>query len=298
MAANPADTVVQPWRFDADEAPPPKAAVRDTGRAAPLARDHEEGDEVTDLETIISSIPNGEKLVVRSDADTTLVEQFRRVAAALHHAQLQTGARTVMIASAIQSEGKTLTATNLALTLSQSYQRRVLLVDADLRRPAVHTQFRMDNRVGLSDVLKQTVPEGKLPVRQVSPTLWVMPAGRPNPDPMSGLVSPTMKQFLVDAADQFDWVVVDTPPVAMLPDANLLAAMIDTALMVVGASSTPYPLAARAVEAIGASRILGVVLNRADRSEVIAGYAYYGYSYSKPAETRSRRRFRLAFRKT
>ena len=81
---------------------------------------------------------------------------------------------------------------------------------------------------------------------------------------MSLLVSPAMKQLLDDARESFDWVIVDTPPIAILPDANLLAAMIDTALLVVSARSTPYPMVQRAVEAIGAKRILGVVLNRAE----------------------------------
>src|SRR5207247_2030698 len=161
------------------------------------------------------------KLVVRADAEETLVEQFRRLAATLHHAQLQTGARTVMIASAIEKEGKTLTAMNLALTLSQSYQRRVLLVDADLRRPSIHVSFQLDNSLGLGDVLKRPASDGALPVHKISPTLWVMTAGRPDRDPMSGLVSGTMKQFLIDAAEQFDWVVLDTPPVALRTDSNL-----------------------------------------------------------------------------
>ena len=211
------------------------------------------------------------KLVVGPAMDESLVEQYRRLAATLHHAQLRTGNNTVMVSSAVEAEGKTLTATNLALTLSHSYRRRVLLVDADLRRPTVHEVFGLDNRIGLRDVLEDTTPDGTLPVQQISPMLWVLTAGRPNPDPMSGLISDTMRQLLADASEQFDWVVIDTPPVALMPDANLLAAMIDMALLVVSASSTPYPLVARAVDAIGTESILGVVLNRAERSEVSVG---------------------------
>jgi len=232
-----------------------------------------------------------DKLVVGVNPDSTLVEQYRRLAAALHNAQLRTHARTVMIASAVESEGKTLTATNLALTLSHSYQRRVLLVDADLRRPSIHQLFQLSNRVGLGDTLKQVPVDRHLPVQKISPTLWVMTAGRPDSDPMSVLISETMKQFLIDAADQFDWVVVDTPPVALLPDAKLLAEMIDSALLVVRANSTPYPLVTRAIEAIGTQRILGVVLNRAERSQVAVGYGYYSYSYTHSPSSERRRRF-------
>ncbi len=107
--------------------------------------------------------------------------------------------------------------------------------------------------------------------------LSVLTAGRPDSDPMAGLVSETMSKILTEAAEQFDWVIVDTPPVALLPDANLLAAMIDTALLVVSANATPYPLVARAVQAIGEQRILGVVLNRMAHAEMVGSYNYYGY---------------------
>jgi receptor protein-tyrosine kinase len=272
------------WSFDVARTPDALPASAEAG--------------VPEPQPVVGTLPAGKKLVVHADAESSLVEQFRRLAATLHHAQTQSDTRTVMIASAVEAEGKTLTATNLALTLSESYQRRVLLVDADLRRPSVHGVFQLDNRAGLSDVLRNGIGDGKLPVHRVSQNLWVLPAGKPTSDPMSLLISETMREFLTDAADQFDWVVMDTPPVALLPDANLLAAMIDTALLVVRANSTPYPLSVRAVEAIGAQKILGVVLNRAERSEVAAGYNYYSYSYSHNASAKPRRRFRLAFRKT
>lgn len=235
------------------------------------------------------------KLIVGPEVDNGLVEQYRRLGAALHHHQLQTGAKTLMVTSAVPSEGKTLTATNLALTLSHSYQRRVLLIDADLRKPSIHDVLRLPNSVGLSDTLRRG-EVGRIRSHAITPTFSVLPAGRPDSDPMAGLVSNTMNQLLMEAAQQFDWVIVDTPPVALLPDANLLAAMIDTALLVVGANSTPYPLVRRAIEAIGEQRILGVVLNRLREPELVAGYSYYGYGkygygYGYGFERRRRGRF-------
>ena len=108
-----------------------------------------------------------------------------------------------------------------------------------------------------------------------------------------------MKQFIDEAAGHYDWVVIDTPPVALLSDANLLAAMIDLAVLVIGASRTPYPLVRRAVEALGASKILGVVLNRATRAELaVGGYGYgYGYGYSYGETSRPKSRWRLPFRR-
>jgi capsular exopolysaccharide synthesis family protein len=132
-----------------------------------------------------------------------------------------------------------------------------------------------------------TPRERKLPVRQITPTLWVLTSGRVVPDPMSLLVSPAMKQLLDDAHDAFDWVVVDTPPIAILPDANLLAAMIDTNLLVVSAQSTPYPMVQRAAEAVGPNRILGVVLNRAETSGLPSNYGYYGAKTYQPGHPSS-----------
>ena len=216
------------------------------------------------------------KVVVGPGADATLVEQYRRLGAALHHHQLQSGARTLMVTSAVAAEGKTLTATNLALTLSHSYQRRVLLIDADLRRPSIHEILRLPNLTGLSDSLRHPEKTG-LRFHTISPFLSALTAGRADSDPMAGLVSDTMNRLLAEAAQQFDWVIVDTPPVALLPDANLLAAMIDTAILVVSARATPYPLVRRAMDAIGQQRILGVVLNRMSKADMVAAYSYYGY---------------------
>jgi protein-tyrosine kinase len=269
----------------ADSLPPIPQIVEKAPRHAGAAESKRQK-LVPGLQPAFMSPATAGKLVVGDDADPAFVEQYRRLAAALHHSQLQSGTRSVMIVSAVESEGKTLTATNVALTLSHSYQKRVLLIDADLRRPSVHEVFRLDNRVGLGDVLKGSVTDGHPPVHKVSSNLWVMTAGRPNQDPMGALVSDTMRQFLLDAGEQFDWLVVDTPPVGILPDANLLIEMVDIALLVVRAKKTSYQMVMRAVDAIGASRVLGVVLNRADQSEFVGGYASYRYAVDEPKEAK------------
>jgi receptor protein-tyrosine kinase len=230
------------------------------------------------------------KLVVGDAMDSSLIEQYRHLAAVMHHAQKASNVRSVMVTSALPAEGKTLTATNLALTLSESYQRRVLLIDADLRRPRMKEMFALKGGEGLTDSLAQP-RDGRLPVHQVTPHLWVLTAGHVLPDPMSLLVSPAMRQLLDDAKESFDWVVVDTPPIAILPDANLLAGMIDTTLLVVSAQSTPYPMVQRAVQAVGPNRILGVVLNRAERSGLSENYAYYGASHYQTGQPTPKRRW-------
>ena len=224
-----------------------------------------------------------QKVVVDANMMATSREQYRRLAASLHHTQRASGLKVVMIASAAPGEGKTLTAANLGLTFSESYKRSVLLVDADLRRPALHKVFGTDNASGLTEGLLAPL-DSKLPVRQVSDRLALLQAGQPNSDPMAGLTSERMRRLLDEARELFDWIIIDSPPVALLPDANLLGAMVDGALIVIKAGSTPYELVQRAVEAIGRARILGVVLNRAETVPHGYGYDYYHAYYGAQAE--------------
>lgn len=234
------------------------------------------GIETTELE------PNAPDVHVRNDVKLVThgtahgpIEQYRRLAARLHVAQAEAGTRVVMITSAVASEGKTLTATNLALTLSESYKRRVLLIDADLRRPFVHELFRLPNVTGLNDGIRGDAGR-KVPLIRVSEHLSVLTAGRPDPDPMSVLTSERMRRILKDAAASFDWVLVDTPPVGVLSDAHLLARLVDTVVLVVKAGSTQHSEMARSIESIGRDRILGVVLNCAQERR---GPAYYTYGH-------------------
>jgi protein-tyrosine kinase len=226
-------------------------------------------------------VGHSEKLVANPQLQPVAVEQYRRLAAILHHAQKERGIRRILVASALAEEGKTLTATNLALTLSESYRRRVLLIDADLRRPGVNIAFGIAKQSGLSEALASEEPQ-KLSIIQLSPTLAVLPAGHPNQDPMHGLTSLRMSQILDEATEMFDWVIIDSPPVGILPDAKLLARMVDNVVFVVAAGKTPHGAIQRAADALGRDRILGVVLNRVDPRTAAPGayqyYRYYGYS--------------------
>lgn len=213
--------------------------------------------------------------VVGEQLSPQVVEEYRRLGALIHHMQLERGVRVVMVTSAVAGEGKTLTATNLALVLSNSYGRQVLLIDADLRRPSLHQVFNTVSLSGLGDILSGAgeVP----PLVQLTPKLTLLTAGRPNADPLGGLTSDRMRQLLQEARDTFDFVIIDTPPVGLMTDANLLASMVDVALLVVRAISTPYDLVKRAAEAIGRHRIAGVVLNRAQPQHGHNYHYYAGY---------------------
>lgn len=235
--------------------------------------------------TLLEHLDSGlvQKVVVDRNMMPASREQYRRLAAGLHHVQAASGLKIVMIASAVEKEGKTLTAANLALTLSESYRRSVLLIDADLRRPSLHTVFKLPGSPGLTEGLI-SAEDVKLPVHQVFPRLSVLTAGTPSSDPMAGLTSQRMRRLLTEARQSFQWVIIDTPPVGLLADANLLAAMVDGAVLVIKAGSTPYDLVKRATASIGPSKIVGVVLNRAAPHGRGYGYGYEGYYHASPAQ--------------
>ena len=201
----------------------------------------------------------------------------------LHEAQAQNHTKTVMITSALPHEGKTLTVVNLALTLSESYGRRVLVIDADLRCPSLHTVLDIPNERGLSEALLDGHHE--LPFTEVSGRLSALTAGRPGPTPLAGLSSRRMREVLEKCAARFDWVLIDTPPVGVLPDAQVLARLVGEVILVICAGSTPAAAIERAVAELGGpDAITGTVLNCVEERRIAdAGY------YSQYGAPRSRR---------
>lgn len=225
------------------------------------------------------------KVVIDREMDPASREQYRRLATKLHALQADLGLKVLAIVSAVASEGKSLTACNLALTLSESYQREVLLMDADLRRPSIDGAFGLPQENGLSEGL---LPGGeqRLKSHRVTSRLMVLTSGRPTADPMAALTSERMRQLLHEARQAFDWVIVDTPPVGLLSDASLIAEMADGVLLVVRANSTDFDLVQRAVETLGKERIVGVVLNHTKDIGSAGGYqAYYAVAPTNPAGT-------------
>jgi capsular exopolysaccharide synthesis family protein len=218
-----------------------------------------------------------ERLVASKTAGPLLVEQFRKLAATLLRAQGERQLKSVIVTAPSPGDGKSHVAVNLALTLADSYQRRVLLIDADLRRPTLHLLFSVPNTRGLSEALKEKTDD-KVTAVQVNKTLTLLPAGRPDPDPLGGLSSGRMKRLVANAASQFDWVIIDSPPVGVLADADLVAEAVDGAILVVRAGVTRYPDLAAAADTLGQERILGLVLNALDPME-IPGEGYYSRYY-------------------
>jgi protein-tyrosine kinase len=249
----------------------PVATYREARNIAPAV--HEGGRSRLHLDARAAA-----RLVVGKDRDPLSLEQYRRLAATLHDAQVERGLKTVMITSTVPREGKTLTAINLALTLSESYKRRVLLIDADLRRPSIHEVLGIQNETGLSEVLRDSAVQ--LPLVQVSPLLTVLTSGQLESSPQAVLSSNRLRTLLEEGGTHFDWVLLDTPPVGLLSDAQILSRLAQAVVFVVRAGSTPHALVEKAIGEVGRDCIIGTVLNGVDRQSMPV-QTYYGHYYDR-----------------
>jgi capsular exopolysaccharide synthesis family protein len=209
-------------------------------------------------------------------------EAFRALRTALVASSGTDATRLVAITSTQPLEGKTTTAVNIALALAIG-GARVLLIDADMRRPSLHKAMRLPNDRGLAELLG-----GKARMREVvqrcgDPNLLVIPAGRTPSNPSELLASDRMRAFLHQlTTGPFDWVIIDTPPVLAVTDAVVLAPLVHSVSFVVGAEMTRWRLAERAIETLqaGHPRSIAAILNRVDFDRNRYYYSrYYGHQY-------------------
>jgi capsular exopolysaccharide synthesis family protein len=205
-------------------------------------------------------------------------EQYRALRTRLKRAESGRSSRVVAITSPVKGDGKSLTSANLALTMAQELQQRVLLVDGDLRRPAIHRLFGLAGGSGLGDVLMNRADLDQALVFLPEHHLTVLHAGVPPAHPAELLGSATMRRVLDTLRTRFDRILIDVPPVAPLADLHILAPMVDGLLMIVRAGVTPKPAIERALASLDASKVLGLVLNESG-NEPADTNDYEGYGY-------------------
>jgi capsular exopolysaccharide synthesis family protein len=213
-------------------------------------------------------------------------EAFRSLRTNLEFANVDRPLNRILVASSGPNEGKTTVAANLAIIMAQG-GRRVLLIDADLRRPRVHSIFGMSNRIGLSSLFR-----GNTTVRSVMQAvdgidhLFVIPSGKLPPNPTELLASTRMDRILEEASHEVDVVVVDCPP-ALVADYQVLSTKMDGVILVVRPGFTRADVAANMLEQLGRvnARIMGVVLNRSQRHSHYYSYKYGEYYNQSVPET-------------
>jgi capsular exopolysaccharide synthesis family protein len=225
----------------------------------------------------------GEKLPVLTGAvPHDFGEAFRSLRTSLVFTNGSPGKRTIAVTSTQPLEGKTTTACNLAVALALG-GARVMLIDADMRRPGLHRTMSLPNEIGLSHILTGQARVRDAVQRTSENNLFVMTAGHVPPNPSELLSSERMRHLIANLeAGPFDWVIMDTPPVLAVTDAVILAPYMSGVVFVIGAEMTRRAHAERAIQTIqgGKPNIIGAVLNRVDLNRNKYYYSrYYGYHY-------------------
>lgn len=223
------------------------------------------------------SVALDQHLVAAIAPQSLAAEQYRSLRTRVTRAENGRAYRTIIITSPNKGDGKSLTAANLALTMAQEFQQRVLLVDADLRRPSLHRLFGISETPGLSDVLMGGATIDDALVSVAEHRLTVLPSGIIPSHPAELLGSAAMRRVLDTLRTRFDRILVDMPPVAPLADVAIASPMVDGVLMIVRAGVTPKPAIERALAGLDMAKVLGLVLN--DAGDTAATYGYSGYRY-------------------
>ncbi|HET8925071.1 MAG TPA: CpsD/CapB family tyrosine-protein kinase [Candidatus Acidoferrum sp.] len=212
------------------------------------------------------------KVHSKTEAERVGAERFRTLRSRLYQIAATRPMKKVLVTSSVKAEGKTFIAGNLAHSIVRQPDRRVLLIDADLRASRLHQLFGAPNGPGLADYLSGEADEYAVIQNPTGGNLFFIPGGTQVSNPSELLLGERMKSLLDLVTPIFDWVILDSPPTLPVHDASNMADLCDGVLFVVRSGKTPYQIAERASSEFLKKNLLGVVLNDVEKSS-----AYYGY---------------------
>jgi tyrosine-protein kinase Etk/Wzc len=220
------------------------------------------------------------KMITRFSPKSPVSEAYRSLRTNIQFADIDHPKHVLMVTSAMSKEGKSTTAVNLAITLTQTGSR-VLLVDSDLRRPTLHNFFAMDKTYGVTNVLVGSLSFDDVIKHTEVEKLDVITAGDIPPNPAELVASESMRRFIELARSRYDYVLLDSPPVIAVTDAAVLATRVDGTVLVVGSGTVNKREVVRAVGLLKNVRspVLGVVLNGLDIKKIYGSYYYYFHYY-------------------
>src|SRR5256886_1502044 len=226
------------------------------------------------------------ELITQSRPQSQMAESYRALRTSLLLTSLGAPPKVILITSALPQEGKTTTSINTAIVLAQKGVR-VLLIDADLRRPSIHKTLGTGPKTGLSNVLTGNATLQQATVRSsILPGLFILPAGTPPPNPAELLASSNMKDVLAELREQYDHIVVDTPPALSVTDAVVMSTRADAVVLVIRSGQTTKQALRRSRDLLMQvnARVAGVLLNAVDLTSPDYYYYYeyqgkYGHRY-------------------
>lgn len=230
----------------------------------------------------------GLNLIAHNDLKNPATEAYRVIRTSIQFAQAGKELKTLAVTSCTPNEGKSMTVANLAVVLTQA-GKSVLLLDCDMRNPTVHKNFGLSNKLGLSSCISMGTALSDAVQKTSIEGLYALTGGVIPPNPSELLGSEQMKNVLQRAKEQYDYVLIDTPPVMPVTDALIVSRFVDGMILVIASAEIKVEMARDVKNQLvnAGANILGVVLNKV-RSEH-HGYGYYYYYGSKEASNGERK---------
>ncbi|MEI9476868.1 MAG: CpsD/CapB family tyrosine-protein kinase [Deltaproteobacteria bacterium] len=216
-------------------------------------------------------------------SDSFAAEQFRKLRTEIL-LKSPNPRQIILVTSAVPQEGKTLVSLNLATTIAQDIQKKVILIDGDLRRPSIHLP-NLQNSKGLSTYLSHEVPLSEILMKSEEENLWVIPAGPLSGNPSELLGSKRMEDLLLSLKESEGetFVIIDSAPILSASESVMLSRMVDAVILVVMADRTHREAVQRAMKSIDKQKLIGIVLNQMDQrpSSYYSAYHYKYYGKTK-----------------
>lgn len=215
-------------------------------------------------------------IISYNDPKSVISEQYRAIRTNIEYSNVDQNTKTILVTSSDKNEGKTTTVSNLAVSFA-NLNKKVLLIDCDLRNASIHKMFRLNNIYGLTDILAKDRAVDKCIQETELKNLYVLTAGATPPNPAEILSSEKMKNLIEDLKNIYDYIFIDTPPIGLVTDAGVLSSFIDGVVLVVKSESVEKKYLEETKKKLDAvdARILGAILNSYKSEQ--KDYNYYSY---------------------
>lgn len=216
-----------------------------------------------------------ERYLLKDHHESAIAESYRKVAANIEFANIDNNIKTIMVTSSLASEGKTTTIANLASVMTDS-MKKILLIDLDLRKPAVHKQFKLSNKNGLTDLLMNK-DNYKNYINSVYAGLDVITSGKIPANPSEIINSKSIKDLIKELSADYDYIFIDTPPIVLVSDPITIATFSNAVILIIAYSETEKEVVKKSVESLKHvnANIIGTILNKSP----ITKHNKYYYNY-------------------
>lgn len=215
-------------------------------------------------------------IISYNDPKSVISEQYRAIRTNIEYSNVDQNTKTILVTSSDKNEGKTTTVSNLAVSFA-NLNKKVLILDCDLRNPSIHKMFKLNNIYGLTDILAKDRAVDKCIQETELENLYVLTAGATPPNPAEILSSEKMKNLIEDLKNIYDYIFIDTPPIGLVTDAGVLSSFTDGVVLVVKSESVEKKYLEETKKKLDAvdARILGAILNSYKSEQ--KDYDYYSY---------------------